>query len=124
MSGENAQASDVAIDSVASPAGAQDALSASAELTDEERDRLIDTLASLVVKRGLGVPAVFALEMHKPLCFFGSQMLLLGSPILRTFLGFGRVLKFASLVEKRENVELLIRRIEDLQAKPRDGQAQ
>lgn len=124
MSGDNTQASDAAIDAVAGAARAPEALSAAAELTDEERDRLIDMLASLVVKRGLAVPAVFALEMHKPLCFFGSQMLLLGSPILGSFLGFGRVLKFASLVEKRENVELLIRRIEDMQAMPSDGQAQ
>jgi len=84
------------------------------ELTAAERDELIEGVAQAVVRRGMGTPAVFALEMHKPLCFFGSNLLLLGSPILGAFLGFGRILKFASLIEDRANVERLIKRVEEL----------
>jgi hypothetical protein len=99
----------------ASPAGGAFA-APEGDLSPEDRDRMIESVAGRVVARGLGVPAVFLLEMHKPLCFFGSQLLLLGSPILGPFIGFQRLLKFSALVESRENVERLIRRIEEITA--------
>lgn len=86
------------------------------ELPPEERDRLIDSIAQRVVGRRLAVPAAFLLEAHKPLSFFGSQALLLGMPILGPFVGFTRLARFASLIESRENVEMLLRRIEELAA--------
>ncbi|MHC4505054.1 MAG: hypothetical protein ACYTFI_17250 [Planctomycetota bacterium] len=86
------------------------------DLSPQDRDELIDSIARRVIARGLSTPATFFLEMHKPLCFFGSQLLLLGSPILGPFVGFGRLARFSSLIEKRENVELLLRRIEELSA--------
>jgi hypothetical protein len=88
-------------------------------LAPEERDLIIDSIAVGVVRRKLAVPAVFFLEMHKPLCFFGSQLLLLGSPVLGAFLGFSRMLQYSSLLEERENVERLIARIEELEAERR-----
>ncbi len=86
------------------------------DLSPQDRDELIDSIAGRIIGRGLAVPAAFLLEMHKPLCFLGSQMLLLGSPILGPFVGFGRLARFSSLIEKRENVELLLSRIEELSA--------
>ena len=82
------------------------------DITPAERDRMIQSFAERVVKRGLATPAVFMLEMHKPLCFFGSQLLLLGAPLLGAFFGFGRLSKIAALIEKRQNVDLLVRAIE------------
>ncbi len=93
------------------------------DLPPEDRDRLIDSIARRVVGRGLAAPAVFLLEMHKPLCFFGSQMLLLGSPILGPFVGFGRLARLSSLIENRANVDLLLGRIEELVAEAREGGA-
>ena len=86
------------------------------DLSPQDRDELIDSIADSIIGRGLAVPAAFLLEMHKPLCFLGSQMLLLGSPILGPFVGFGRLARFSSLIESRENVELLLSRIEELSA--------
>lgn len=91
------------------------------DLPPDDRDELIDSIARRVVGRGLAVPATFLLEMHKPLCFLGSQMLLLGTPILGPFVGFGRLARFSSLIENRENVELLLHRIEELAAEARQG---
>ena len=86
------------------------------EVTEEERDRLIDKIATGVVKRGLETPAILFLEMHKPLSFVVSQGMVVGSPLIAPFVGFDNVQIATRLMENRENVELLIRRIEGLAA--------
>src|SRR5579884_3894632 len=87
-----------------------------AELPAERRDALIEKMAQFVSRRGLHVPAIFFLEMHKPLTYLASQSLILGSGFLAPFFGPQNVQQVAKLLEKRDNVERLIRRIEDLQA--------
>ncbi len=86
------------------------------EVTPEERDRLIDKIASGVVKRGLETPAILFLEMHKPLSFIASQGMVVSSPLIAPFVGFDNVQIATRLMENRENVELLIQRIEGLAA--------
>ena len=90
-----------------------------AELPAERRDELIDQVARFVDRRGLHVPAILFLEMHKPLTYIASQSLVLGSGFLAPFFGPQNVQQVAKLFEKRENVERLIRRIEDIQAIPK-----
>ncbi len=87
-----------------------------APLTDEERDRFIDKIATNVVKRGLETPAIIFLEMHKPVSFFASQGLVVFSPFMAPFVGFDNVQLASRLLDKRENVERLIQRIEELAA--------
>ncbi|HZT40758.1 MAG TPA: hypothetical protein VFA07_01145 [Chthonomonadaceae bacterium] len=89
-----------------------------AELPAERRDALIEKMAQFVSRRGLHVPAIFFLEMHKPLTYLASQSLILGSGFLAPFFGPQNVQQVAKLFEKRDNVERLIRRIEDIQAGP------
>jgi len=84
-----------------------------AELPDEERDAMIEKFAQMVDTRGLHVPAIWFLELHKPLSFFASQSVLLGSGFLAPVFGPQKVQQFAKLLESRDNVELLIRRIEE-----------
>jgi hypothetical protein len=98
------------------------------EITEEERDQTIEKWARKIVGKGLETPAILFLEMHKPLTFLASQGLLVGMPFLAPFLGVDIVHKYSKLLERRENVELLIRRIEELAAdreemkrKPRDS---
>lgn len=86
------------------------------DVSDEERDRVIEKIAQEVVKRGMDTPAVLFLEMHKPVSFFASQTLVAMSPFTAPFVGMGNVQVASKLMEKRENVELLIRRIEELAA--------
>jgi hypothetical protein len=59
-------------------------------------------------------PAILFLEMHKPISFFASQGLIVSSPFVAPIVGLDNLRIAARLFEKRENVELLIRRIEDL----------
>ncbi len=84
------------------------------DLTTEEREKLINEIAEGIVKRGLTTPAILFLEMNRPLSFVASQSLVVGSPFLAPFVGIDRVQDFSRLLKDRENVELLIRRIEDV----------
>jgi len=87
-----------------------------ADLPAERRDALIEKVARFVDRRGLHVPAILFLEMHKPLTYIASQSIVLGSGFIAPFFGPQNVQQVAKLFEKKENVERLIRRIEDLQA--------
>ena len=83
-------------------------------LSSEERDQLIDNLARKIVDRKLETPAILFLEMHKPVAFLGSQALLAASPILAPLFGLQDTEKYSRLFSSIDNVEMLIRRIEDL----------
>lgn len=84
------------------------------EIGSDERDRVIDNIAQAVAKRRMETPAILFLEMHKPISFFASQGLIVSSPFVAPIVGLDNVRIAARLFEKRENVEMLIRRIEDL----------
>ncbi|HSV75047.1 MAG TPA: hypothetical protein VLH79_14900 [Chthonomonadales bacterium] len=84
------------------------------DLPDAERDELVDTIARHVVSRGLETPAVLLLEMHRPISFMASQGLVVLTPLLGPLIGLGTMQRGSLLLEKRENVERLIERIEHL----------
>ncbi len=83
-------------------------------LPEAERDAMIEKIAMDIHRRGLETPAILFLEMHKPLSFFASQTLIVTTPLIAPIVGFDRVRNAANLLESRDNVELLIRRIEQL----------
>ncbi|MCL6476484.1 MAG: hypothetical protein K6U75_15705 [Firmicutes bacterium] len=85
------------------------------ELSDEERDAILERIAQGIVQRGMAAPAVLFLELNKPLSFVASQSLIVLTPFLAPFLGLENVHRYSRLLEKRENVELLIERIEQLE---------
>jgi hypothetical protein len=82
-------------------------------LTPEERDKLIDEVADKIVGRRMETPAILFLEMNKPVSFLASQGLVAMSPFLVPLFGPGGVRRCAQLLSSTDNVELLIRRIED-----------
>ena len=84
-----------------------------AELSEAERDRLIESLVEKVHRYKMESAAIFFLEMHKPLTYVASQSMLLGSGFLAPLFGPENVQKYSKLFETRENVERLIRRIEE-----------
>jgi len=86
----------------------------STELTDEETDALIDKAAGEVAKRNLQTPAILFLEMHKPLSYIGANASLVFAPFAVPFLGFDFINDYGRLFSKRENVEKLIRKLEQL----------
>lgn len=94
-----------------------------AELPDEERDAMVEKFAQMVDARGLHIPAIWFLELHKPLSFFASQSVVLGSGFLAPIFGPQKVQQFSKLLESRDNVELLIRRIEEKSVAAKDPPA-
>lgn len=94
-------------------------------LGEERRREVLDKLARGVSERKLGVPAILALEMHKPIRGLGSQaMHVLSptvSPILEMFLGYDDFDALAGLLEHPDNVEYLVARIEQLTAERKEN---
>ncbi|MDH7482934.1 MAG: hypothetical protein QHH26_13315 [Armatimonadota bacterium] len=84
------------------------------ELTPEERDKLIDELATKIVNKRMETPAIIFLEMHKPVAFIASQAAIVASPFLVPLFGREGVEKYSQLFSSPENVERIIQRIEDL----------
>ncbi len=85
----------------------------STELTEEETESLLRSAAEKIRSRKLETPAILFAEMHKPLSFVGSQAAIVFSPFLVPFFGFDRVNDYSRLFAKRENVERLVRMLED-----------
>lgn len=83
-------------------------------LSEKERDEMIEQIAMNIHRRRLETPAILFLEMHKPLSFFASQTLIVTSPLIAPIVGFGRIAAASRLLESRDNVELLVRRLEQL----------
>jgi hypothetical protein len=88
-------------------------------LSEERKQELIEALARFVVERGLAVPAVFFLQLHRPLAFVGSQAGIVFSPFLVALFGFERVDEYTQLMNERENWDRLIERIEELEEERR-----
>lgn len=80
----------------------------------EEQSRLVDQLAGRVVERRLETAATLFLEMHKPIAFLGGQALYAAAPILGTLFGYEHMQRLAAFMERPENVEELLLRIEEM----------
>lgn len=89
-------------------------LSPDAEIPAEERDRILDRIADQVARRGLQVPAVLFLELHRPLQFLTSQALVVFGPLLTVMFPPAALQTAVVLLQDRENVERLVHRIEAL----------
>jgi hypothetical protein len=75
-------------------------------------DTLFDQIAEQVVRRGLVTPAVFFLELHRPLGFLAGQATHVLSPFLGALFGLGNVHRLARLLEDPTSVDRLLERIE------------
>jgi len=84
------------------------------DLEPGERDRIIERIADSVVRRGMQTPAILFLEMHKPLSYVASQGVVVLSPLVAPLVGLENLQIASKLMEDRENMELLIQRIEEL----------
>ncbi len=80
-------------------------------------DELIEKIAKKVVDIGMEAPAILALETARPLSFIGSQM---GRAMIAPWFGiFGwdamtKADNLMEVFEDKENVKMLVRRIEEL----------
>ena len=81
-----------------------------------ERDIIfIRRVADRIHRAGLVTPAIFFLELTKPLALIGSHVMIFFGPIINAFINTDGYYKAAELFEEPANVELLIREIEKLE---------
>lgn len=80
---------------------------------NEEDEKLLDAVAGRVVRMGMAVPAIFFLESTKPLSYIGSQALVFLEPFVKSFLNVASYDRFVALLEDRQSIERLLRKIED-----------
>ena len=82
-------------------------------MENDEKNTLIE-LAEKIVNKKVSVLAIFLFESMKYISFIAGQTLIFFGPVLTLFVNDKKYYKFVSLLEKRENVEFLISKIEDL----------
>ncbi len=83
------------------------------DIPESEQHALLEKLAHWITRRSLTAPAILFLETGKPLNFLGSQLLIAFSPFVQAFFKGDQYHKIALILEKDENVELLIQLIEN-----------
>ncbi len=89
------------------------------DISQEERERLLDQLAEKIVKYNLAVPGIIFFDSTKYLNRIGSQLLVFSSPIVDTILPSLEIEKYAAILEKRSSVEYLLDKIEELENEKR-----
>jgi hypothetical protein len=77
-----------------------------------EDEALLDRLAARVLELHMEVPAILALETAKPLTVVASQALIFLEPMIQSLFRFSEYRRFTTLIERRDVMESLIRRIE------------
>ena len=78
-----------------------------------EDEALLDRVADYLKARRMAAPAILFLESMRPLNFVGSQVMVFLRPILASFFSARDYERLADILERRQSIELLIRRIED-----------
>ena len=77
-------------------------------------ENTLTEFAEKIVNKKASVLAIFLLESTKYISFIAGQTLIFLGPILTLFVNDKKYYDFINLLEKRENVEFLISKIEDL----------
>jgi len=76
---------------------------------------LIERTARRIADWKLTAPAVAFLQVNKPLSFVGSQVLLMLQPMLDVFVARRLTTEWATLMADRDQIEVLIARLEAMQ---------
>lgn len=86
------------------------------DIFPEEELAIIEKVAKKVVEKGMTVPAIIFLESIKPLNFISAQAMIFFEPIVQTVFNLRDYDAFRSALEKRPSIELLIQKIEAMDA--------
>jgi len=82
----------------------------------EDENRVLDKLARKVVAWKMTAPAIMVIESSKPVNFIGSQALVFFEPIIQTIFNIADYDTFRRALERRETLEILLRKIEKFDA--------
>ncbi|MCS7265972.1 MAG: hypothetical protein NZ805_14210 [Armatimonadetes bacterium] len=90
-------------------------------VAEQNAKQLLEKAAKVVVERGLEVPAILFLEMHKPLANLIGHAVWVTMPVWALFFGAGTTNELGALLSDPEQIERLIQRIEELSAEKNEG---
>jgi hypothetical protein len=82
------------------------------EAPPESDEALLERLAARVVELRLEVPAILTLESARPLSVVAGQAMLFFEPLVQSLFSFSDYRRYAAIIQRRESIEDLIRRIE------------
>lgn len=86
-----------------------------------EQFELLRRFADGIARRGLAVPAIFLLELHKPLTGLGHLIAEAFDPLTRCLVGSERAAAVLKLLESRDNVEFVLDRLEGMTRRDANG---
>lgn len=84
------------------------------ELAETDTEALIEKVAQEICRRKLQTPAILMLEMNKPILPMAAHASVVFAPFAIPFVGFDNFNDYSRLVAKRDNVERLLLKIEEL----------
>ncbi len=91
-------------------------LDSDAEAQRAHEEEILRRMAAKVVEWKMTVPAILFLESVKPLNYIGAQAMVFFEPFVQTLFNLKDYDTFRVMMEKRENVERLLLKIEELDA--------
>ncbi len=84
------------------------------EISKEREIELIEKVAKFIVERKLAPAALMTIESLRPLNFLGSQIMIFVAPFAQILFKAKEYQEFAVLIEKDENINHLLNRIDEL----------
>lgn len=93
-------------------------------LTPEERDRALGEIVARVRRYGLETPALFFLEMHRPLAGLVGLASFAATPLFGAFLGLDRVEKYAAMISDPDALDDLASRLDAARTEKRTAGAE
>jgi hypothetical protein len=86
------------------------------DLTEERKTELCTKIAEKVIRFRLSPLAIIMIETIKPLSFLGNQLMVFFAPMVGAFTSSPIYDEMTAFFEERSNLEMLIQRIEELEA--------
>ena len=87
-----------------------------------KEDKLfIERIAQKIYESGFITPAIFFLEMTKPLALLGSHFLIFLGPVINSFIQSDNYYRSAQVFEEPKNIEYLLNTIEILESKSKNN---
>ncbi len=84
------------------------------EISDDRAVEVIEKAARFIVKKKMAAAAIMGIESFRPLHNLGSQAMYFLAPFAEVFFRPKEYQEFAALLEKEENIKLLLKRIDEL----------
>ena len=90
-------------------------LNANSNSISQQDQLFIERIAKKIFDSGFTTPAVFFLEMTKPLALLGSHFLIFLGPVVNSFIQSDNYYRSVQVFEEPDNIEKLLRIIEQLE---------